>query len=53
MTRSSPVVEMLLDMRFDSGGVSNNIVVESYIVKFDRIFVSVKDTIYHGSGVGL
>ena len=41
MSRSSPEIKVLLDMGFNSRWVSNNIIVESNIIKFDRIFMAI------------
>ena len=42
MTRGSPIVKVLLNMCFDSRRVSNNIIIETYVFKFNRVFMSIK-----------
>src|ERR1041384_3089484 len=47
------VVKMLLNMGFDGYRVSDDIIVETDILEFNRIFVSVKNTVNHRGRVSL
>ena len=53
ITVGSPIIKVLLDMRLNSCRVGDNIIIEFNIIKFNWIFMPVKDAVDHWSGLGL